>query len=443
MITIQALNVCIQLWACVLSLLVAVFILQESKPLRPCSRVLLGMAVCQGLLLLSDAVSVLCEGNPSYINRFFVVGGNFVLFVLGYVLLVLFTRYLTHHLEEMGPVSKAPVYIMTTLAVIAIMLVFVSLFNHMYYVVDADNVYIRQDLFWLSQALGMLGQLINAVFLCVYAKRITSRNRLVFALYILLPVVAMAVQVFVYGFPFLNTVNTICIITVYMFIQLDQIKLGHKRDLELAEQQNSLLKVNAELMNTRLNLMAAQIQPHFIFNTLGAIQHLCLTQPKRAAEIVREFSLYLRGNFDELDSTAPVCLSREIEHVKHYTAIEHVRLPDMTIFYELYAPEFFLPALSIQPLVENAIKHGLMGRERGGTVVISTYETDGAYCVCVKDDGVGFDPTVPLPNRGQRHLGINNIRERIRIMCGGTLTVESTPGYGTMALISIPKEGVV
>lgn len=159
--------------------------------------------------------------------------------------------------------------------------------------------------------------------------------------------------------------------------------------------------------------------------------------------MVRNFSQYLRGNFDELGLSNPIRLSREIEHVRYYTAIERVRFPDMDIRYDLRAGEFFLPALSIQPLVENAIKYGLMGLESGGTVIISTYETAESYYVSVMDNGVGFDTVAPYTRRDRKHLGIENIRERVQIMCGGTLTINSKPGCGTEAIIAIPKEDMV
>lgn len=101
-----------------------------------------------------------------------------------------------------------------------------------------------------------------------------------------------------------------------------------------------------------------------------------------------------------------------------------------------------IPALTVQPLVENAIKHGLMGLESGGCVEISTYETETAYCVCVKDDGVGFEPSALEKGSedGRKHVGIKNIRGRIEAMCGGKLIITSVPGEGTVALIEIPKE---
>lgn len=198
-------------------------------------------------------------------------------------------------------------------------------------------------------------------------------------------------------------------------------------------------KLEKELEDSRIATMLSQIQPHFIYNTLGTVEQLCKEQPEVASNLVHNFSLYLRGNFSELDHAAPILLSKEMEHVRHYVDIEHIRFPDMEVRFELNSEDFLLPALSVQPLVENAIKHGLMGLESGGTVTVSAYETEKDYCVSVVDDGVGFDTTILLD--GREHIGIRNIRGRIAAMCGGTLTVESVPGKGTKAVITIPKEG--
>ena len=147
----------------------------------------------------------------------------------------------------------------------------------------------------------------------------------------------------------------------------------------------------------------------------------------------------MRGNFSELDNTTPIRFTKELEHVRCYTEIELIRFPDMTVNYDIQTEDFLLPALTVQPLVENAIKHGLMGREEGGTVTVTVFETESHYCVKVADDGVGFDDRVSWDER--KHIGIRNVRERLQVMCGGTLTVESQKGKGTTALIQIPKEG--
>ena len=196
--------------------------------------------------------------------------------------------------------------------------------------------------------------------------------------------------------------------------------------------------LNAELTESRIAILISQIQPHFIYNTLGTIEQLCITEPEAASKLVRNFSLYLRGNFSELDNVKPIRFSQEMNHVKHYTDIEQVRFPDMTIQYDLRSVEFLLPALSVQPLVENAIKHGLMGLEEGGIVTISAYETADNYVVEVTDDGVGFDMDAGYDET--KHVGIKNIRARIEAMCNGTLIIESKVGSGTKATLKIPRE---
>lgn len=197
--------------------------------------------------------------------------------------------------------------------------------------------------------------------------------------------------------------------------------------------------IRAQLQENRIAIMISQIQPHFIYNTLGTIQQLCKEDPEQAARLVQNFSVYLRGNFSELDNTVPIRFTKELEHIRCYTEIELIRFPDMTVHYDIQTEEFLLPALTVQPLVENAIKHGLMGLEEGGTVTISTYEEQSDYCVCVSDDGVGFD--VAGLTDTKKHIGLRNVRERLQAMCGGSLTIESQPGAGTRVQIRIPKEG--
>ena len=130
-------------------------------------------------------------------------------------------------------------------------------------------------------------------------------------------------------------------------------------------------------------------------------------------------------------------MSQEMEHVHHYINIENVRFPDMTFSFEMNSNDFKLPALTIQPIVENAVKHGLMKLAKGGTIKVVSYETEESYCITVEDDGAGFDTSVLLDER--KHVGIRNIRGRLKAMVNGSLEIESTIGVGTKVLITIPK----
>jgi len=204
------------------------------------------------------------------------------------------------------------------------------------------------------------------------------------------------------------------------------------------ELETEKIVLNAQLTESRVSTMMSQIRPHFIYNTLGSIEQLCTINPRKAGELVHNFAKYLRGNFGELDNPKPILMSQEMEHVHHYISIENVRFPDMTFAFEMNSDDFHIPALTIQPIVENAIKHGLMKLQKGGTIRVVSYETDTHYCVSVEDDGVGFDVGVLLDER--KHVGIRNIRGRLKAMVNGTLEIKSTEGVGTTVLIKIPKE---
>ena len=205
------------------------------------------------------------------------------------------------------------------------------------------------------------------------------------------------------------------------------------RELELEK-----ITLNAQLAESRISTMMSQIRPHFIYNTLGSIEQLCKLDPPKAGELVHNFAKYLRGNFGELDNPKPILMSQEMEHVRHYISIENVRFPDMTFTFEMNSRDFHIPALTVQPIVENAIKHGLMKLPRGGTIHVVSYETDAEYCISVVDDGVGFEMSAEQDDR--KHVGLRNIRERLKVMVNGTLEIESTVGVGTKVLIKIPKE---
>jgi sensor histidine kinase YesM len=234
-----------------------------------------------------------------------------------------------------------------------------------------------------------------------------------------------------------------CIFIVFfiaaMFAVLKVIPSSINALTKAKELETERIVLNAQLAESRVSTMMSQIRPHFIYNTLGSIEQLCNIDPPKAGELVHNFAKYLRGNFGELDNPKPILMSQEMEHVRYYISIENVRFPDMTFSFDMNSHDFRIPALTIQPIVENAIKHGLMKLPKGGTIRVVSYETDTYYCVLVEDDGVGFDTGVLLDER--KHVGIRNIRGRLKTMVNGTLEIESKEGVGTKVLISIPKEG--
>lgn len=260
---------------------------------------------------------------------------------------------------------------------------------------------------------------------------------------ILLPLVAFLVDA---GMTFLGVwkggaVSKYVFIVLFvgtMIVILRIIPQGINATVKAKELEAEKMALNAKLAESRISTMMSQIRPHFIYNTLGSIEQLCELDPPKAGKLVHNFAKYLRVNFREMDNLKPIRMSQEMEHVHHYISIESVRFPDMTFSFEMNSDDFSLPALTIQPIVENAVKHGLMKLQKGGSIRVMSYETDTQYCVTVEDDGVGFDTSILRDER--EHVGIRNIRGRLKAMVDGTLEIESTQGVGTKVLITIPKE---
>lgn len=207
-----------------------------------------------------------------------------------------------------------------------------------------------------------------------------------------------------------------------------------------AYQTTQLASAQAELNDTRISMMMSQIQPHFLYNALNTIQYQCQVDGNKAASTVESFAKFLRGNMDSLSQTEPIPLSKEIQHLENYLAIEKLRFPDIQYVYKLKASDFDIPPLTIQPLVENSIRYGVRSLEDGGTITIESWEDEHNYYARVSDNGVGFDIN-QKKNDGRSHVGMQNIKTRVKSMCGGHVEIESKIGVGTRSTIVIPKGG--
>lgn len=195
------------------------------------------------------------------------------------------------------------------------------------------------------------------------------------------------------------------------------------------------------LQESQISIMLSQIQPHFLYNTLNSIYQLCETNPMRARSMVNFFAEYLRNNLSSLEETGLISFETELSHIKTYLEIEKIRFEDtLEIEYDVKCVDFSLPVLTVQPIVENAVKHGTSKKRGGGTVTISTAEDKEAYIITVADTGCGFDPTMSKDD-GKLHVGIENVRQRLFNICSGSLAIESKIGEGTVATIRIPKVG--
>jgi len=205
-------------------------------------------------------------------------------------------------------------------------------------------------------------------------------------------------------------------------------------------------RINEELLKNRVDLMINQIQPHFVYNTLNSIQSLIEVDAKKASEMIYNFSKYLRTHVDTMEMEGLVTFEEELDSIKTYVDIELVRFPKIKVIYDIREKNFFLPMLSIQPIVENAIRHGLAKKMTGGTVEIKSYQTQSAYVIEINDDGVGF----PVKNGADNlngevtySVGVKNITYRLNKLINAPVQCKSKPGEGTSFIIEIPKRGEI
>jgi len=213
--------------------------------------------------------------------------------------------------------------------------------------------------------------------------------------------------------------------------------------LILADQVEAHVRQREEAARRRAQVMALQMRPHFIYNVMTSIYYLCDQDPARAQQVTLDFTDYLRANFDAVAQEGPVPFSKELEHTRAYLAVEQARLDDHLIV-EIDCPHtaFRLPPLTLQPLVENAVKHGADPELEPLRVRIATAEEPGFSTVVVEDTGPGLGNALPpgngAPGADKPAAALDNIRERLSAS-GSALEIAPRQGGGTVVTVRIPS----
>jgi two-component system LytT family sensor kinase len=208
----------------------------------------------------------------------------------------------------------------------------------------------------------------------------------------------------------------------------------------LVERQQQAARLEASLGRARLDYLEAQLQPHFLFNSLGAVSELAFDSPVTASRVIRQLASIFRTALGKRSDE--ITLGEEIVGIEPYLDIQRIRFADwLTIEYRLddAAVDCLVPRFVLQPLVENAIRHGLSGRSAAGTIEIAAHVADGALVVRVADNGVGLDGRSAAAGRG---IGLSNVRDRLRILYGDDdrLRLSAGPAGGTTAELTIPAQ---
>ena len=217
---------------------------------------------------------------------------------------------------------------------------------------------------------------------------------------------------------------------------------------DITEETRSRQEIHSlteQLRESRIKNSVSQIQPHFLYNALGSIREIILEDPQYASDLICDFTTHLRACIRSMSRSDLIPFAEELENIRAYVNIEKMRFGKrLTVQYDIRESGFPVVPLSVQPLVENAIRHGIFARgKQGGTVWLSTRAEADAYVITVRDDGVGFDyPAMrEAVLRGERDsTGLENVAFRLKSLEHAELHVESIPGEGTEITIRIPAE---
>lgn len=260
-----------------------------------------------------------------------------------------------------------------------------------------------------------------------HREQLSDRERISFGIFLTAPLLAILLKP-LYNRVHLATLFTSISLMLMVIMTVSESSLEYKRQEALKKQ-------------LEIDLLLSQIQPHFLFNVLYVIQELCNIDPKVASGAIEEFSQYLRHNMDSIAIRTPIQFPEELDHVRHYVSLQQLRFGDaLNVQYDLECMDFRMPTLTLQPIVENAVRYGVRMAPKGrGSVLIKTRENPDSYEIDVIDDGPGFDKN-KIPNDGLSHTGLTNVRERLRLISRGELIVNSVPGNGTAVKMIIPKE---
>lgn len=214
---------------------------------------------------------------------------------------------------------------------------------------------------------------------------------------------------------------------------------NHKiRRMQAEKTQRQIQTLQQELEWEQTNTMIHQISSHFFYHTLNALQALIVLQPDAAYKMAGDFSRYLRFNVDAVTAAGGVVsFSEELRAVRAYAEINEAQLGDrLKVVFDVPDVDFRMPALTLQPIVENAIIHGIKPKVGGGTVKVTLTEDGLNWYIRVTDDGQGFDPTKALR---ENSVGLSNVRKRIGKFEGCALEIASAPGCGTTAVLIYRK----
>ncbi len=341
--------------------------------------------------------------------------------LIGYLFLLCFMIYLLYY-AGISPKTYWPFWLAVGLGLIYFAMQIIAQHTTLFYYFGEDGTYYRGPLAALMSVPIIVKLLVDLIITIRYRKNMKKVTFVLFTVMACLLLVSCAVE-------FVTSYETL---TVYLLVAGSVIVFADIfdwQDLEIQRRQD-------ELVHQRANNLILQMRPHFIYNTMMSIYYLCEQDTKKAQQVILDFSSYLQKNFSALDKEGTIPFIEELEHTRAYLAVETARFEDqLSVEFDTPCTMFSLPALTLQPIVENAVKHGIDPEHAAIHIRISTRETDRDYEICVENDGATADiQSVNAPGSA-----IANIRHRLDSSCGGKLTFTAREN-ATVVTITLPKK---
>ncbi len=381
------------------------------------------MAISCITALLAEAVSISFyerDGVDVLLTVCFTVS-----LIAGYSLAFSYTCYIANLVGDGHRFPRFAVGLVMTVGICAAAALIIGCFFGWFYTVENGMMHYSK-LFYFVFAYDVFACLIGVGMLIRYRKLLKPRDMVALGSFPMLIFCAGVMQYFFYKMSvWLFLLAAVAVFIIYLMIQKDR----NRRQTQQEKQ----------LMDLQIALMLSQIQPHFLYNALSSIRRMIKKDPDVAEAAVENFALYLRQNLESLNRVEPIPFAEELRHLEEYLYLEKLRFGDrLTVEYDLSETDFVLPVLSLQPIVENAVKHGILKREEGGTVQISTIRIGNEIILTVADNGVGFDEEAYW-NSKHMHIGLTNVMQRIQLQCSGKVTIQSECGVGTTVTVTLPQ----
>ena len=343
---------------------------------------------------------------------------------VGTLLIALLTYCLLYFFREKEQISLLPAHMMMGACCVFFLLIVLSMWNGMVFTVDGQGNVANGPLGFAVYLFDVVTFLVEIGLIVRYCRFLAVRDFFMLISHCAIQLLTMFLVNVWYPAPMYVTA-TLFLILMFIFFHGELTRQFAEKEKELGE--------------SRIAIMVSQIQPHFLYNSLNTIYYLCDKDTELAKKAINDFSDYLRHILGSVKRTTPVSFEEELQHVKTYLSLEKMRFEEeLNVVYQIETTAFLVPALSVQPVGENAVKHGICKKEGGGTRRLTTKEYEDYFEVTITDDGVGFDPG-KRPEDGKIHIGIQNVRQRLYAMCAGTVSIVSSPGAGTTAALRVPK----